>query len=84
VRRRPYRVVLLDEIEKAHAKVHNILLLLFGEGPLTDGKGRAVGFTNTVIIAISNLGSDIIQRNLTASNRERMESCCGGISGPSS
>ena len=53
MRRRPYRVVLLDEIEKAHAKVHNILLQLFGEGPLTDGKGRVVGFTNTVIIAIS-------------------------------
>ena len=69
VRRRPYSVVLLDEIEKAHAEVHNILLQLFDEGRLTDGKGRVVDFTNTIIIATSNLGSDIIQRNLTAADR---------------
>ena len=59
-------MVLLDEIEKAHAEVHNILLQLFDEGRLTDGKGRVVDFTNTIIIATSNLGSDVIQRNLTA------------------
>jgi ATP-dependent Clp protease ATP-binding subunit ClpC len=64
VRRRPYAVVLLDEIEKAHPDVHNVLLQIFDDGRLTDGKGRVVDFTNTVIIATSNLGSDIIQRYL--------------------
>ncbi|MDQ8015532.1 MAG: ATP-dependent Clp protease ATP-binding subunit [Bordetella sp.] len=73
VRRRPYCVVLLDEIEKAHSEVHNILLQLFDEGRLTDGKGRVVDFTNTVIIATSNLGSDVIQRNLTAKDRDMLE-----------
>jgi ATP-dependent Clp protease ATP-binding subunit ClpC len=57
-------VVLLDEIEKAHSDVYNILLQVFDEGRLTDGKGRVVNFTNTIIIATSNLGSDIIQENL--------------------
>jgi ATP-dependent Clp protease ATP-binding subunit ClpC len=66
VRRRPYSVVLLDEIEKAHPDVHNILLQVFDDGRLTDGKGRVVDFTNTIIIATSNVGSDIIQDNLTA------------------
>ncbi|RMH50944.1 MAG: ATP-dependent Clp protease ATP-binding subunit [Alphaproteobacteria bacterium] len=64
VRRRPYSVVLLDEIEKAHPDVYNILLQVFDDGRLTDGKGRVVDFSNTIIIATSNLGSDIIQRNL--------------------
>jgi ATP-dependent Clp protease ATP-binding subunit ClpC len=64
VRRRPYSVVLLDEIEKAHPDVYKILLQVFDDGRLTDGKGRVVDFTNTIIIAISNLGSDIIQKNL--------------------
>jgi len=64
VRRRPYSVVLLDEIEKAHPDVYNVLLQVFDDGRLTDGKGRVVDFTNTVIIATSNLGSDIIQRDL--------------------
>ncbi|MCK8484267.1 AAA family ATPase [Aliiroseovarius sp. S2029] len=64
VRRRPYSVVLLDEIEKAHGDVYNILLQVFDDGRLTDGKGRVVDFTHTIIIATSNLGSDIIQRNL--------------------
>ncbi|MEM2107767.1 MAG: ATP-dependent Clp protease ATP-binding subunit [Candidatus Bathyarchaeia archaeon] len=66
VRRRPYSVVLLDEIEKAHPDVYNILLQVFDEGRLTDGKGRIVDFTNTILIATSNLGSRIIQENLTA------------------
>jgi ATP-dependent Clp protease ATP-binding subunit ClpC len=66
VRRRPYTVILLDEIEKAHPEVHNILLQLFDEGRLTDGKGRVVDFTNTIIIATSNLGADIIQNALKA------------------
>jgi ATP-dependent Clp protease ATP-binding subunit ClpC len=64
VRRRPYAVVLLDEIEKAHPDVYNTLLQVFDDGRLTDGKGRVVDFTNTVIIATSNLGSDVIQRHL--------------------
>ena len=57
-------VVLLDEIEKAHPDVYNVLLQVFDDGRLTDGKGRVVDFTNTIIIATSNLGSDIIQRQL--------------------
>jgi ATP-dependent Clp protease ATP-binding subunit ClpC len=64
VRRRPYSVVLLDEIEKAHPDVYNVLLQVFDDGRLTDGKGRVVDFTNTILIATSNLGSDIIQRHL--------------------
>ena len=57
--------MLLDEIEKAHPDVYNILLQVFDDGRLTDGKGRVVDFSNTIIIATSNLGSDIIQRNLS-------------------
>ncbi|MGO8946981.1 MAG: ATP-dependent Clp protease ATP-binding subunit [Ktedonobacterales bacterium] len=66
VRRRPYSVILLDEIEKAHADVYNVLLQVFDDGRLTDGKGRVVDFSNTILIATSNLGSDIIQKELTA------------------
>ncbi|CAM3620058.1 Clp protease ClpC [Bordetella sputigena] len=73
VRRQPYCVVLLDEIEKAHPEVHNILLQLFDEGRLTDGKGRVVDFTNTIIIATSNLGSEVIQRNLGANERDQLD-----------
>lgn len=61
VRRRPYSVLLLDEIEKAHPDVFNILLHLLDDGRLTDGQGRTVDFRNTVIVMTSNLGSDIIQ-----------------------
>ena len=64
VRRRPFSVVLLDEIEKAHSDVHNVLLQVFDDGRLTDGKGRVVDFTNTLIIATSNIGADIIARRL--------------------
>ena len=71
VRRKPYSVLLLDEIEKAHPDVYNILLQVFDDGRLTDGKGRVVDFTNTIIIATSNLGSDIIQRRLKARSRRR-------------
>ena len=63
VRRRPYSVILLDEIEKAHPDVYNILLQVFDDGRLTDGKGRVVDFTNTIIIATSNLGSQLIIDN---------------------
>lgn len=61
VRRRPYSVILLDEVEKAHADVFNILLQVLDDGRLTDGQGRTVDFRNTVIMMTSNLGSDIIQ-----------------------
>ncbi len=61
VRRQPYSVVLFDEIEKAHGDVFNILLQILDEGRLTDGKGRTVDFTNTVIIMTSNIGSEYIQ-----------------------
>ncbi len=60
VRRRPYAVVLLDEIEKAHPEVFNVLLQLLDDGRLTDGQGRTVDFTNTVLIMTSNLGSEMI------------------------
>ncbi|OLF12275.1 AAA family ATPase [Actinophytocola xinjiangensis] len=60
VRRRPYSVVLLDEIEKAHAEVFNILLQVLDDGRLTDGRGRTVDFTNTVLVMTSNLGSELI------------------------
>lgn len=71
VRRRPFSVILLDEIEKAHPDVYNILLQVFDDGRLTDGKGRVVDFTNTVIIATSNLGSSIILDNQDAKNPDR-------------
>ena len=63
VRRKPYQVVLLDEIEKAHPDVWNIMLQVLDDGRLTDNKGRVVNFKNTIIIMTSNLGSDIIQEN---------------------
>ena len=63
VRRRPYSVILLDEIEKAHPDVFNILLQVLDDGRLTDNKGRLVNFKNTIIIMTSNLGSNIIQEN---------------------
>ena len=73
VRRKPYQVVLLDEIEKAHPDVWNVLLQVLDDGRLTDNKGRVVNFKNTIIIMTSNLGSTIIQANfedLTENNRE--------------
>jgi ATP-dependent Clp protease ATP-binding subunit ClpB len=64
IRRRPYAVVLLDEIEKAHPDVFNILLQVLDDGRLTDNKGRLVNFRNTIVIMTSNIGSHIIQENL--------------------
>lgn len=64
VRRRPYSVVLLDEIEKANTEIFNVLLQVFDEGRLTDGKGNTVDFRNTIIIMTSNLGSEIITKAL--------------------
>ncbi len=63
IRRRPYSVILLDEVEKAHHDVFNILLQVLDDGRLTDGQGRTVDFRNTVVIMTSNLGSDLIQEN---------------------
>ena len=63
VRRKPYSVVLLDEIEKAHPDVFNILLQVLDDGRLTDNKGRTVNFKNTIIIMTSNIGSHLIQEN---------------------
>jgi ATP-dependent Clp protease ATP-binding subunit ClpB len=62
VRRKPYSVILLDEIEKAHSDVFNILLQVLDDGRLTDGHGRTVDFRNTVIVMTSNMGSDVIQQ----------------------
>ena len=75
VRRKPYQVVLLDEIEKAHPDVWNVLLQVLDDGRLTDNKGRVVNFKNTIIIMTSNLGSDIIQGNFEGiheGNREKV------------
>lgn len=75
VRRKPYSVVLFDEIEKAHPDVFNILLQVLDDGHLTDNKGRVVNFKNTIIIMTSNLGSQYIQQefaNLTEGNREEV------------
>jgi ATP-dependent Clp protease ATP-binding subunit ClpB len=60
VRRRPYSVVLFDEVEKAHPDVFNVLLALLDDGRLTDSRGRTVGFANTVLILTSNLGAQAI------------------------
>lgn len=76
VRRQPYSVILLDEIEKAHPDVLNILLQVFDDGRLTDGKGRTVDFRNSILITTSNVGADIIlgtiKQNEMASARERL------------
>ncbi len=75
VRRKPYSVILLDEIEKAHPDVFNILLQVLDDGRLTDSKGRVVNFKNTIIIMTSNIGSDIIQENyakVEKGNKERV------------
>ncbi|MDB9708595.1 ATP-dependent chaperone ClpB [Salibacteraceae bacterium] len=74
VRRKPYSVVLLDEIEKAHPDVFNILLQVLDEGRLTDNKGRVANFKNTIIIMTSNLGSDIITQNFEGVSDEMLDS----------
>ena len=72
VRRRPYAVILFDEIEKAHPEVFNVLLQILDDGRMTDGKGRTVDFKNTIIIMTSNVGSQMIQ-NLADNDRVEME-----------
>jgi len=74
VRRRPYSVILLDEVEKAHPDVFNVLLQVLDDGRLTDGQGRTVDFRNTVIIMTSNLGSQVIQEYGGEKNYARMKS----------
>lgn len=71
VRRRPYQVILFDEIEKAHPDIFNVLLQVLDDGRLTDGKGRTVDFKNTIIIMTSNLGSDILANATGAMIRKR-------------
>ncbi len=74
VRQRPYSVILLDEIEKAHPEVFNILLQVLDDGRLTDSKGREVNFKNTIIIMTSNIGTEILQDSLAEINEENRES----------
>ena len=76
VKRKPYALILLDEIEKAHGDVFNILLQILEDGRLTDGKGKTVNFTNTIVIMTSNLGSEIIQEE---SDYERMKTQLHGL-----
>jgi ATP-dependent Clp protease ATP-binding subunit ClpB len=79
VRRKPYSVILLDEIEKAHPDVFNILLQVLDDGRLTDGQGRTVDFKNSVIIMTSNLGSDLIQEHYHEQSYEQMKSMLMGV-----
>lgn len=81
VRRRPYAVLLLDEVEKAHPDVFNILLQVLEDGRLTDGQGRTVDFRNTVIVMTSNLGSDVIQDLSQEDDYERMKSSVMNVVG---
>jgi ATP-dependent Clp protease ATP-binding subunit ClpB len=81
VRRKPYSVILMDEIEKAHPDVFNILLQVLDDGRLTDGQGRTVDFRNTVIVMTSNLGSDIIQEMAGEENYAAMKSAVMEIVG---
>ncbi|MGB5132056.1 MAG: AAA family ATPase, partial [Steroidobacteraceae bacterium] len=73
VRRRPYSVILLDEVEKAHTDVFNVLLQVLDDGRLTDGQGRTVDFRNSVVIMTSNLGSQVIQELAGEANYDRMK-----------
>ena len=79
VRRKPYSLILLDEIEKAHADVFNILLQVLDDGRLTDGHGRTVDFSNCVLVMTSNLGSEAIQALTEDGNEARIESTVMGI-----
>ena len=79
VRRKPYSVILLDEIEKAHPDVFNILLQVLDDGRLTDGQGRTVDFRNTVIIMTSNIGSEIIQESFPRASYDEVKSTLLGV-----
>jgi len=79
VRRKPYSVILLDEIEKAHADVFNILLQVMDDGRLTDGQGRTVDFRNTVLVMTSNLGSHLIQDMAAKVSYEQLKEAVMGV-----
>jgi ATP-dependent Clp protease ATP-binding subunit ClpB len=79
VRRKPYSVILLDEVEKAHPDVFNILLQVLDDGRLTDGQGRTVDFRNTVVIMTSNLGSDLIQEGFAEHSYSEMKALVLGV-----
>jgi ATP-dependent Clp protease ATP-binding subunit ClpB len=81
VRRRPYSVILLDEVEKAHPDVFNVLLQVLDDGRLTDGQGRTVDFRNTVIVMTSNLGSQMIQEMAGEDQYEQMKSAVMDVVG---
>ncbi len=81
VRRRPYSVILLDEVEKAHPDVFNVLLQVLDDGRLTDGQGRTVDFRNTVIVMTSNLGSQLIQEMAGEENYEAMKNAVMDVVG---
>jgi ATP-dependent Clp protease ATP-binding subunit ClpB len=81
VRRRPYSVILLDEVEKAHPDVFNVLLQVLDDGRLTDGQGRTVDFRNTVVIMTSNLGSQVIQELAGEANYPKMKAAVMEIVG---
>ncbi len=87
VRRRPYSVILLDEVEKAHPEVFDVLLQVLDDGRLTDGQGRTVDFRNTILILTSNLGSQFLidpTPRLRQKERGGAGSWCGRRSSPSS
>ncbi len=79
IRRRPYSVILLDEIEKAHADVFNVLLQVLDDGRLTDNKGRTVNFKNAIIIMTSNLGSHLIQEKLERAHESQIDEVIGEL-----
>jgi ATP-dependent Clp protease ATP-binding subunit ClpB len=81
VRRRPYSVILMDEVEKAHPDVFNVLLQVLDDGRLTDGQGRTVDFRNTVIVMTSNLGSDLIQTMSSDGQYNEMKEAVMGVVG---
>jgi len=81
VRRKPYSVILMDEVEKAHPDVFNVLLQVLDDGRLTDGQGRTVDFRNTVIVMTSNLGSQLIQELAGEENYERMKAAVMDVVG---
>ena len=74
VRRKPYAVVLFDEIEKAHPEVFNLLLQVLDEGRLTDSKGKTVDFRNTLIILTSNIGSQLLLEKMKTQEKKKSES----------
>ncbi len=81
IRRKPYSLILLDEIEKAHADVFNILLQVMDDGRLTDGHGRTVDFRNTVLVMTSNLGSEAIQALTEAGDIQAIKDTVMGVVG---